>query len=191
MRTLLERYRVSARKYWGEDGLLQSMLYDDARALTLGQICHKFQPGRVLEIGTLRGLSAGWLRWNLYAEAEIWTMDRHDGEARLKVSNWLERVGSSNVKQVTILTESEKVAWVAARGPWDMVLIDADHSHPGIMMDFAAVEPTMTDGGVIVFDDAGMAGVKKFLVEQEAGGVKVFRPTPSVAYIIKGEGAGK
>lgn len=54
--------------------------------------------------------------------------------------------------------------------PVALMFIDADHHYEAVKADFAAWEPHLADGAIVVFDDSLWEGVERFLMELQTWG---------------------
>lgn len=113
------------------------------------------KPRRVLEIGVYYGGSLKqWLR---YARpgALVVAVDRFDiprADPRGRMAAWVPK----GVKLRTVAGDSgdpATIAQVQALGPYDWILIDADHTLPAVVRDWAIYRTMATRGAVMVFHD--------------------------------------
>jgi predicted O-methyltransferase YrrM len=189
MSDALEKFRARARAAWeGPDIEARSMVFSDHRALAVGAICRMLTyPGKVLEIGTFNGINAAWMAQNLPSGTELWTLDRHDRIHAEKIAAFFGRM-DVDIKQANFRDESQKAAWIGANGPWDLILIDADHSYAGVALDWAYARAAVGEGGIVAFDDAKIEGPGRLLKKMAKDGWPVkFLGNGSVAYVERRE----
>lgn len=155
------------------------------------------RPVRVLEIGTLFGLFAAGLdrqllRYGhdheivivdplesvqLQPERERATDPTGTPVTEATVRNNL-RLGGVDLNRVRIVRgmSTDPAIQTEVGGPFDLVIIDGDHSRVGVAADLAWVETIAEPGAVIVMDDygdAGWPGVQAALNEHLAAGSKL------------------
>lgn len=138
-------------------------------ALTLNQ-----RPRVVVEVGSFLGASTVWIAGALEAGATLHAVDRFALSRRFAARRQdvprdvegafrsrLERAGVSDRVRVHVgdsprlltqmrrdlLTDSGHVGGV------DLAFIDGDHTIPGVVKDFWAIEPSLAPGALVVFHD--------------------------------------
>jgi hypothetical protein len=108
------------------------------------------RPARVLEIGTCEGGSALILRRALGAEALIVSIDPEP--------RWSEETRRELGPRSLLLTgrSPERIAAAAdgAGGPFELVLIDGDHTAEGVAADLHGVLPHLAEGAHLLLHDA-------------------------------------
>lgn len=152
------------------------------------------RPARVLEIGTLFGVFAAGLHRQLLRyghEHRIVIVDPLESvqlqperdrvtdpsgtpvtETTLRCNLRLAGVDPAVVRIVRGMSTDAAVQ-AAVAGPFDLVVIDGDHSHAGVAADLAWVETIAAPGAVVVMDDygdPGWPGVGKALDDHLAAG---------------------
>jgi hypothetical protein len=123
--------REQVTKEFGADIRAGSMLSHEPWMVDLASI---LRPRRVLEIGTLHGLSAAL--WAQLAD-QVTTIDIH--ESTLAPLVW-DRLGVSNKITYRIVKSNEEKRQIAAAEEFDLAFVDGDHTHSGAKTDFACVE---------------------------------------------------
>ncbi len=109
----------------------------------------------IVEIGTLGGYSAIWMARGLPAGGHVYTLERDPKHAAL-ARGFFER---SDVKdKITLLEGSalDTLKQLTAKGPFDMVFIDADKISYDAYLDWA--EANVRKGGLIVGDNTLLFG---------------------------------
>lgn len=128
---------------------------------------------RVVELGTLAGYSAIWMARALPEDGRLITVEKEPARTEL-ARRYVARAGLGERVDVLEGLAADLLDDVAARGPFDVVFIDADkESYPAYLeWCMANVRP----GGLIIADnafkggrvleaspgDAGVAGIKEF-----------------------------
>lgn len=148
---------------------------DDAVARLLAARSCTSNSIKVLEIGVLFGVAAGFMHIGLspfYENVHLTLLDPFDGYygpehldpltgqsvTRRAVERNLKRLAIDE-KDVTILegfsTEDTIRQQAKAGGPYDVVVIDGDHSYDGVKADFELYADLVESGGVLIVDDYG------------------------------------
>ena len=117
--------------------------------------CESIQAGKIVEIGTLTGLSALYLLETIPSGGHLWTIEKSPEHAVLAakvLAGYIEK------KQCRILIGDarEKLSQISNEGPFDAVFIDGNKA---AYLDYFnwAVENTRT-GGLIMADNVFLAG---------------------------------
>lgn len=170
--------RYLERKLQVIEGLCEGRLAgsaDDAVARVFASRMVRRKELRVLEIGVLFGVGAIYMHEALaphFGRVRLTLLDPFDGYygpdhvdpttgqpiTRGAVERNLRRTGvpSDDVMFVEGLsTDDTARTQVAEAGPYDVVLIDGDHSREGITADFTRYSEMVRDGGVLIVDDYG------------------------------------
>ena len=100
----------------------------------------------IVEIGTLSGYSAQWMADALPADGHIYTLEKDEKRAAMAHENLRHQ-------KITLLTGDalETLSSLNAKGPFDMVFIDADKLHYMHYLRWAEVH--IRKGGLIVGDN--------------------------------------
>lgn len=109
----------------------------------------------IVEIGTLGGYSAVWMARALPADGHLYTIDQSE-ERRPQI---LENLASCGVaERVTLLTgrAEDVLKTLSEKGPFDMVVIDADKISYDAYLDWA--EANVRSGGLIIGDNSLLFG---------------------------------
>jgi predicted O-methyltransferase YrrM len=113
------------------------------------------QPKRVLEVGTYYGGTLKqWLQRSQPGTLVV-SVDRYDiprADNRAHYSEW----AAPGVEYAVIVGDSHNpatIASAAANGPYDFILIDADHVYDAAKRDWENYGSMCAEGGVIVFHD--------------------------------------
>lgn len=132
--------REQVTKTFGADIRAGSMLSHEQWIVDLASI---LRPRRVLEIGTLHGLSAA-----LWAQLvdHVTTIDINESAVAPLV--W-EKLGVANKITYRIVKSNEEKRQIVAEDDFDLAFVDGDHSHTGVRADFACVERC----GAVLFHD--------------------------------------
>lgn len=124
-----------------------------AERLLLFTLTFTLRPRRYLEIGTFKGGSALLVNAALNAVGSDAKMVCVDPEPKITPEHWellALRTTLLTGFSPQILPEAE----TAAGGPFDLVLIDGDHSYDGLMRDATGVLPHVADGAYLLFHDS-------------------------------------
>lgn len=113
------------------------------------------QPQKVVEIGTLTGVSALYMLEALPKTAKLWTLEKnplHVEKARQVLSQ------KSSVAEVEILEGDARVTLneLSTQGPFDMVFIDGNKAAYGDYLEWALAHTQ--SGSVIVADNIYLSG---------------------------------
>ena len=124
-----------------------------AERLLLFTLVFGLRPARYLEIGTLKGGSA------LVVSAAMDALDTDgrlfcvDPEPQIEPKVW------SRIKHRTTLVRGYspdvlQSVYESAADPFDLALIDGDHTYTGVLRDANGVLPFVADGGYLLFHDS-------------------------------------
>lgn len=114
--------------------------------------------GTLVEIGVAEGVSAMALREAMSVEGTLYLIDPFH-LSRLPALNFMKRTAHRAVASCP----RGKVVWIekfsqdvspAWKESIDLLLIDGDHSEPGVRRDWNEWSPFVRPGGVVVFHDA-------------------------------------
>jgi len=117
------------------------------------RLYHLRHPARVLEVGTYHGGTLwGWLHadWSPRVVC-VDTFTAHDGRATFETWALAARCELHLVQGDS--HHPATVERVAALGPFDWILIDADHTEDAVRADWTAYAPLCATGGVVVLHD--------------------------------------
>jgi hypothetical protein len=132
--------RDQVTEVFGADIRAGSMLSHEQWIVDLASI---LRPQRVLEIGTLHGLSAAL--WAQVAD-HVTTIDINKSAAAPLV--W-DKLGVANKITYRIVKSNEEKRQIAAAEDFDLTFVDGDHTHAGAKSDFACVARC----GAVLFHD--------------------------------------
>jgi predicted O-methyltransferase YrrM len=135
-----------------------------AERLTLFTLTFCLRPARYMEIGTLKGGSALIVASAMAALGSDGRIFCVDPEPRVAPEDWARLESRAQMFRGFSPQILPEVA-SAAGGPFDLVLIDGDHSYQGAIRDAKGVLPFMSHGGYILFHDAFFADVRKAIDE--------------------------
>jgi hypothetical protein len=132
--------REQVTKEFGADIRAGSMLSHEQWMVALASI---LRPRRVLEIGTLHGLSAAL--WAQLAE-RVTTIDIQASTVAPVVWN---KLGVADKISYRIVKSNEEKRQIVKAENFDLAFVDGDHSHAGVKADFACVARC----GAVLFHD--------------------------------------
>jgi predicted O-methyltransferase YrrM len=135
-----------------------------AERLTLFTLAFCLRPSRYMEIGTLKGGSALIVASAMAALGGDGRIFCVDPEPRVAPEDWARLESRARMFRGFSPQILPEVA-AAAGGPFDLVLIDGDHSYHGAVRDANGVLPFMAHGGYILFHDAFFPDVRKAIDE--------------------------
>lgn len=134
-------------------------------ALTLNH-----RPRVAVEVGSFLGASTVWIASAMEANGVLHAVDRFElsrrfaarrpdvpedvkgaFDARIERAGLSARVRSHVGDSPTLLREMRRE--LLGLGGVDLAFIDGDHTIPGVVRDFWAVEPALTPGAIVVFHD--------------------------------------
>lgn len=147
--------------------------YEDLRTLRLLYcLVRNIQPSCVLEFGTAFGASAAYMAAAI-GKGLIVSIDDYRGDyakAPNEVSESLYTLGLD--KRVRLLHGNTHNASTVLRdagigGKFDILFMDADHSHKGLKAEYREASPMLTEEHVVIIDDtqASSPEVRSFIVE--------------------------
>ena len=117
----------------------------------LAEIVRKHKPRKILEVGSLYGYSAILIAKNSPAKAEITTVEKNPGHARITEQN-VERAKLEG--QIKVIQGDAKEILSTLPGPFDLVFLDAEKTQ---YLDYlTAVENKLHQGSVVVADNVGV-----------------------------------
>lgn len=125
---------------------------------------------RAVEIGTLAGYSAIRLARGLGSTGRLWTLEndpRHAAIARARIAE----AGLGDRVEIVEGDAAERLNDVAAHGPFDLVLLDADKGRYDLYGRWAAAN--LREGGLLIADNAYYFG--RLLDPQDPAAIAVRR----------------
>ncbi len=136
------------------------MLMSRAERLMLFSLVFALRPNRYLEIGTFQGGSALIVAAALDALQSDARMYCVDPAPQITSEHWAQLQSRAKLFEATSPDVIPTVA-AAAGAPFDLVLIDGDHSYKGALRDGEAVLPHMAHGGYLIFHDGFFVEVRR------------------------------
>lgn len=127
---------------------------DDAAVLIA--LARQAQPTLMLEIGASAGEGAGALLWGA-PKAELWGIDLRDNvwyEPKKPIGAVVDEGFPEAVPRYHRLPKRHAGAVSEIVGEFQLVHIDANHSHPWALYDFLRILPALTKGALVAFHDA-------------------------------------
>lgn len=131
-----------------ERGIAIHINPEEGKLIQMFMTLHRIRT--VVEIGTLAGYSAIWMARALPEDGHLYTIDREP--AHIEMAK--EFIGRSDVKDRITQLEGDAhdvLATLAAKGPFDMVFIDADKLSYNDYLDWA--EANVKKLGMIIADN--------------------------------------
>lgn len=110
---------------------------------------------RVVEIGALAGYSGVWLARALPSDGRLYTLERNARHAALARQSF-QRAGVSERVELLEGAALDSLATLAARGPFDLVFIDADKASYPAYLEWAA--HNLRVGGLVAAHNAFRSG---------------------------------
>ena len=104
----------------------------------------------VVELGTLGGYSSIWMARALPADGHVYTIEKEPENAKLAQS-FIDRSEVGHKISIVVGDGHEMIRTLDARGPFDMIFIDADKPGYTDYLDWA--EKNIRKGGLIVGDN--------------------------------------
>jgi predicted O-methyltransferase YrrM len=123
-----------------------------AERLTLFALAFGLRPRRYLEIGTLRGGSALVVAAAMAAAGHAGRLVLLDPEPQIAPEHWERLAGRATLLRARS-PEALPQAQEAAGGPFDLALIDGDHTCAGVLRDAEGLLPYLADGAYVLFHD--------------------------------------
>jgi predicted O-methyltransferase YrrM len=124
-----------------------------AERLMLYTLAYTLRPLRYLEIGTLEGGSALVVATAMDVLGTSGRLVCVDPEPKVWPDVW-KRIEHRTTLVKGASPEILPKARDIAEGPFDLALIDADHTYTGVLRDAEGALPVMADGGLLVFHDS-------------------------------------
>jgi len=148
---------------------------EDAVARVLAARSCKADQLKILEIGVLFGIGAAIMHTSLvpfYKRVELFLLDPFDGyygtenldplTGQTVTRSAVER----NMKRAAIdpadvhifegfSTDDAILKKIRTAGPFDVIVIDGDHSYDGVRADYERYSDLLVDGGILIVDDYG------------------------------------
>lgn len=113
----------------------------------LYELCTRYTPVDVLEIGTFCGTSAAHMAWN--NGGHVITVDiQPDAKAQV------DRIGRPNIR--SIVTDSSRVIPQLEGRTFDVIYIDGWHDFNQTYGEYVLFRPLLRDGGLMIIDDVGL-----------------------------------
>lgn len=143
-------------------GALRPMQHP-AEIAELVRVVRERQPRHVLEIGTARGGTLFLLADSAADDAHLVSLDLPHGRNGGGYPAWKAPIYESFARarqRITLLradshlpSSRDEAARHAGPDGFDLIMIDADHSHAGVKTDFELYTPLLAPGGMIVMHD--------------------------------------
>jgi predicted O-methyltransferase YrrM len=162
---IIRKVRETANLYWGGDALLHSILHSDIRSEDLAELILKYNPQKILEIGTLRGISAAFMAL-INPHCEVTTIGLTKSVKKQTIFDFWKELGiDSRVRLVLVHNNVSKISWFKNLRNltfYDLALIDGDHSYAEVCLDFALCCELIRSGAILL-DDIMFEGVGMFI----------------------------
>jgi hypothetical protein len=133
-----------------------------AERLLLYTLAFTLRPVRYLEIGTFQGGSALLVNAAFDALQSDGRIVCVDPKPQIKPEHW-DRLAARATLIQGYSPDVLPQAVEAAGGPFDLVLIDGDHSYKGVMRDSMGVLPYVSDRAYLLFHDSLFSDVARGL----------------------------
>lgn len=146
--------RENAKKL-GRDAISLS----PAEASLLRLLAFSLKPQKVVEVGTLTGLSALYLSEALVDGGELWTFEKESQHARFAQPTFKAAIDQSKIAIKIHLVEGdarETLPQIEKHGPFDLVFIDANKAAYVDYMHWA--KKNLRVGGLLVADNVFLGG---------------------------------
>ncbi|HYD16919.1 MAG TPA: O-methyltransferase [Patescibacteria group bacterium] len=105
---------------------------------------------KIVEIGTLGGYSSTWMAQALPADGVIYTLEYEDRRADIAQAHFQKYAPGKNI-QIIRGRALDTLPGLSAKGPFDLVFIDADKVSYAKYLDWA--EANVRSGGLIIGDN--------------------------------------
>lgn len=122
-------------------------------ALALHLLVREAQPNLGLELGTNVGISSSYIASAMHLNGRGRLITMEGSPLRARIADGVHRTLGLHVEKVLGLFTETLVPFVARSEPLDFVFIDGHHQYQPTLDYFAAVEPKLTDGALVLFDD--------------------------------------
>lgn len=137
---------------------------DEEEALFLHKLIKQYNPKQTLEIGCAEGISSLTICESLPSGAQHTILDPFQStQWENKGVNNLKAAGFNNY---TLIEERSEIALpelMKAGRKFDFVFVDGWHTLDHVMVEFFYINRMLPVGGVVVFDDAALAGLNKLM----------------------------
>lgn len=152
--------------YKGADGNWVDLTsaIDEDEALFLHNLVKKYNPQNSLEIGCAEGVSAITICESLNNTAKHTILDPFQStQWKNKGVNNLKAEGYTNFTLIEERSELALPQLLKENRKFDFVFVDGWHTLDHVMVEFFYINRMLPVGGVVVFDDATLAGLNKLM----------------------------
>ncbi|MBZ0278870.1 MAG: O-methyltransferase [Anaerolineae bacterium] len=121
----------------------------------LQMLVYLLRAKRIVEIGTLAGYSGVWMARALPDDGKLYTLEKSSKHAQIARSGF-QYAGLSDKVEVWEGTALDSLQKLVAKGPFDLVFIDADKANYPAYLEWAAVN--LRPGGMVTAHNALWSG---------------------------------
>jgi predicted O-methyltransferase YrrM len=170
-------------------GMVGPASIGEDECVVFGRLIEEFKPANCFIIGNAFGLSSTFIAKMMeqHGGQSVITLDSKsggDGERCFSAAESLRL--ALNCRLLT-----NKVGWspqdnhaAAGPGPYDLIFIDGNHSHPQVTRDFEGVQQLTHDQTMIVWHDAIIRGVRKSIEAAQAAGYHCLKINTSAEMVV-------
>ena len=139
-----------------EDLGLARISLSASEGLLLSTLLKIHQSKKVVEIGTLTGLSAQYIFESLPVDGQLWTFEKNLEHADRSQKIFVQIPNAENRLHLIVGDAKEKLEEINSQGPFDAVFIDGNKAAYGDYL--AWTEKHLRKGGLIMADNVFLAG---------------------------------
>ncbi len=134
---------------------LEGISLSSVEASLLSFFVEQIKAAKIVEIGTLTGLSALYLLEKADEKAFLWTLEKSEEHAAM-AQQVLQKYISEKRCEILLGDAREKLQELTSQGPFDLIFIDGNKA--AYLDYFNWAEQNIRSGGLIILDNVFLAG---------------------------------
>lgn len=146
--------KIQARNYSKELGL-DMISVSPTEAHLMRFISQIIRPKKIVEIGTLTGLSSLYFLESLTADGKLWTFEKSPEHAKLARQSLASYIKNGQC-EVVVGDAEEMLSTITNQGPFDVVFLDGNKASYYTYWQWA--KANLRSGGLILIDNAFLSG---------------------------------
>jgi predicted O-methyltransferase YrrM len=137
---------------------------DAEEVLFLNKLIKQFNPKTTMEIGCAEGVSSLTICESIAPDAHHTIVDPNQStQWERKGINNLKAAGFNNFSLVEEYSEFAMPQFLKEGKKFDFIFVDGWHTMDHVMVEFFYINRILPVGGIVVFDDAALAGLNKLM----------------------------